>query len=65
MIKIKYDKETDVMYIKFSDAEVEESLEEKSGVIIDFDKEGNVVGIELINVSKSTTSPNSIIYEIA
>ncbi|HED38532.1 MAG TPA: DUF2283 domain-containing protein [Ignavibacteria bacterium] len=64
-MKIKYDKETDVMYIKFSDAEVEESLEEKSGVIIDFDKEGNVVGIELINVSKSTTSPNSIIYEIA
>jgi len=64
-MKIKYDKETDVMYIKFSDAEIAESLEEKSGVIIDFDKEGNVVGIELINVSKSTTSPNSIIYEIA
>jgi len=64
-MKIKYDKETDVMYIKFSDAEIAESLEEKSGVIIDFDKEGNVGGIELINISKNTASPNSIIYEIA
>ncbi len=64
-MKIKYDKETDVMYLKFSDKDIAESLEEKSGVIIDFDKEGNVVGIELINVSKNTASPNSIVYEIA
>ena len=64
-MKIKYDKETDIMYIRFSDSEIEESFEEKPGVIIDYDKNGNVVAIELLNASKNTESPNSVIYEVA
>jgi uncharacterized protein YuzE len=45
-MKVKYDPEVDVLSIVLSDAPVEESDEEKPGVILDFDIRGNVVGLE-------------------
>ncbi|WP_340103693.1 DUF2283 domain-containing protein [Rhodohalobacter sp. 8-1] len=50
---IKYDKEADAMYLKFSDAEVAESDEDKPGIIIiDYDKKGKIAGIELLDASQ-------------
>ena len=49
IIKITYDPEVDVLRIIFSDAPIEESDEEKPGVILDFDKDGNVVGLEILD----------------
>ena len=37
-MKIKYDKETDVIYINFSDRHISESDENKPGIIFDYDK---------------------------
>ncbi|NBC03544.1 MAG: DUF2283 domain-containing protein [Bacteroidetes bacterium] len=62
---IKYDKEADAMYLKFSDAEVAESDEDKPGIIIDYDKEGKIVGIELLDASQQTDHPSSVVYEVA
>ncbi|NOY50624.1 MAG: DUF2283 domain-containing protein [Chlorobi bacterium] len=62
-MKIKYDKETDIMYIRFSDVEIAEGMEEKSGVMIDYGNDGKVVAIELLNASKTTESPTGIVYE--
>jgi uncharacterized protein YuzE len=44
-MKVKYDKETDVLYIGFSKEEIQESDEEKPGIILDYDKKGLIVGI--------------------
>ncbi|MDZ7775678.1 MAG: DUF2283 domain-containing protein [Bacteroidales bacterium] len=63
-MKIKYDKEVDIIYITLSEEEIEESIENKPGVIIDYDKEGNVVGLEILQASEKTTSPTSVIYEL-
>ncbi len=49
----------------FSDNKIEESIEEKPGVIIDYDEQGAIVAIEVLNASKTTESPNSVIYEVA
>jgi uncharacterized protein YuzE len=62
---IKYDKEADALYIKLSEGKVAESDEEKPGIILDYDNEGNVVGIEVLNASEKTNQPNGIIYEVA
>lgn len=62
---IKYNKEADAIYIKFSDAKVFESDEEKPGVILDYDESGNIIGIEVLNASQKTNQPNGIIYEVA
>ncbi|MCX6156053.1 MAG: DUF2283 domain-containing protein [Candidatus Kapabacteria bacterium] len=51
-MKIKYDKDVDVMNIQFSDAEIIETDEDKAGIIIDYDKDGNIVEIEVLNASK-------------
>ncbi|MDZ7690988.1 MAG: DUF2283 domain-containing protein [Balneolaceae bacterium] len=51
-MNIKFDKEVDIVYLRFSDAEIAESDEEKPGIIIDYDKDGAVVGIEVLDASK-------------
>jgi uncharacterized protein YuzE len=62
---IRYDKEIDVIYIKFSDAKVFESDEEKPGIILDYDESGNIISIEILEASKKTNQPNGILYEVA
>ncbi|MCC5942196.1 MAG: DUF2283 domain-containing protein [Balneolaceae bacterium] len=64
-MNIKYDQAADAMYLKFSDEEVVESDEDKPGIIIDYDESGNVVGIELLDASKRTKNPGSLLYEVA
>ena len=48
---IKYNKEI-AIYIKFSDEKIFESDEEKTGIILDYDKSGNIIGIEILEASK-------------
>ncbi len=62
---VKYDKETDVMYIRLSDEKVMESDESNSGVIIDYDNTGKVVGIEILQASQTVVQPQKLEYEIA
>ncbi|MBX3302274.1 MAG: DUF2283 domain-containing protein [Nitrospira sp.] len=64
-MKVKYDEEVDVLTIELSDASVEESDEDKPGVILDYDKEGNIVGIEILNASKRVQNPKSVEYAVA
>ena len=46
---IRYDKELDIVYIRFSEKKIEESNEDKPGIIPDYDIEGSIVGIEVLN----------------
>jgi uncharacterized protein YuzE len=48
-MKIRYDPEVDVVYIKLSDAEILETEETETGVFVDLDREGHVVGLEFLN----------------
>ncbi|MBL0300381.1 MAG: DUF2283 domain-containing protein [Cytophagaceae bacterium] len=64
-MKIKYDKETDILYIKFNDLPVDESDMEKEGVILDYSVDGQLVGIEVLAASKSSSKPNIVEYELA
>lgn len=51
-MKITFDKEADAMYIYLKNKKVFRSEDITNDTIVDFDKEGNVVGIELLFVSK-------------
>jgi len=63
-MKVRYDPEVDVLSISLSDAPVEESDEDKPGVILDYDKSGNVVGLEILDASKRMGNPMSVEYAI-
>ena len=65
LMKIKYDKETDILYIKLSSLPVDESDMEKEGVILDYSVDGQLVGIEVLDASKSSSKPNIVEYELA
>lgn len=62
---IKYDKEVDIVYIQFSEKKVSESDEDKPGIILDYDADGNIVGIEVLEASKKMVQPNGVTYEVA
>ncbi len=56
MIKIRYDHEGDVLEIRFSESEIIESeYIEKSGLVIDYGKNSQIVAIEMLAYSKKTS----------
>jgi uncharacterized protein YuzE len=62
-MKVKYDKETDVIYISFTENKIAESDEDKPGIILDYDIEGGIVGIEILQASKKINQPLKFEYE--
>ena len=51
-MKLNYYPETDSLYIDFSERTSVESKEISEGVVLDYDVEGNLVGIDIDNASK-------------
>ncbi len=53
MLKLSYDKESDIMEIRFSDNPIEDSeYIEDSGLVVDYDKHKKIVAIEILSFSK-------------
>lgn len=51
-MKLHVDPAQDALYLKIAEAPVVESEEKAPGVVLDFDAEGNVVGIEVRGLSR-------------
>lgn len=51
-MKIEYSKEADAIYVYFKEEVVANSKEIEDGVVIDFDKKGQLIGIEVLDVSQ-------------
>jgi len=64
-MKVKYDKSVDIIYFSLSDERVFESDEEKKGIILDYAKDGKIVGIEVLNASQQIPNPVKVEYEFA
>jgi uncharacterized protein YuzE len=64
-MKVKYDKDLDILYVSFSNEAVFESDEDKKGVILDYSSNGHIVGIEVLNATKRVGNPVKVEYEFA
>lgn len=64
-MKVRYDKNSDILYLSFNDEKIYESDEEKKGIILDYAHDGKIVGIELLNASKQVSNPVKVEYEFA
>lgn len=51
-MKIEYSKEGDAIYVYFKEDFVAKSKEIEDGIIIDFDEKGELIGIEVLDVSR-------------
>ena len=63
-MKIEYDQQADAMYIRLRAGTVAESDEVRPGVVLDFDSNGRVLGIEMIDVSERTDNPRELAMEL-
>jgi uncharacterized protein YuzE len=63
-MKIEYDQQADAMYIRLRAGAVAESDEVRPGVVFDFDAEGRVLGIEMLDVSERTDNPRELAMEL-
>lgn len=63
-MKVTYDPEVDVLRIVLSSAPVEESDEDKPGVILDYDRDGNIVGLEILDASTRMENPRAVEYAV-
>ncbi|GIW52260.1 MAG: hypothetical protein KatS3mg081_1615 [Gemmatimonadales bacterium] len=51
-MRLKVDHKNDALYFRLDESAVVESEEIKPGVILDYDANANVVGIEILGLSK-------------
>jgi uncharacterized protein YuzE len=51
-MRIKIDKESDALYFRLDESRIVESEEIRPGVILDYDENDRVVGVEFLGISK-------------
>ena len=54
--KVTYDAEVDAAYIRFSRERVQESEEVAQGIVLDYDKDGRIVGMEVLDAKRHLPS---------
>ncbi len=62
-MRVTYDARTDTLTIILRETPVSESDEDKPGVILDYDADGNLVGLEILDASRRVSEPRSIQYQ--
>ena len=57
-MKVEFDPAADAAYLEISSAEVETSKELEPGIVADYDSNGQIVGIEVLYLSKRAAPPD-------
>jgi uncharacterized protein YuzE len=58
-MRLRIDRDSDALYLRLDETEIVESEEVEPGIILDFDKDGRVIGIEMLKLS-SRTNPERL-----
>ena len=63
-MKVTYDTETDSITVILNErVAIAESDEDKPGIILDYDKDGNLVSIEVLDASQRVTEAKKIEFQ--
>ena len=64
-MKVTYDPKTDTLTVILKEGvQVAESDEDKPGVILDYDVEGNLLSLEVLDASRRVTDARKIEYQM-
>lgn len=63
-MKVVYDPDKDILQITFVETTIEETAQIAPGLVLDYDEDGNVIGLELVNASTRMDNPQNISYLI-
>ena len=64
-MKATYDVRTDTLTMEFKSSPISESDEEKPGIILDYDAQGDLVSIEILDASKRVAEARSMQFQVA
>ena len=59
-MRVRVDQQADAIYLDLTGEKIESSEEVSDGIILDYDKGGNMVGIEILDASKKTGGINAL-----
>ncbi len=64
-MKLKVDQQADALYLSLTDAPASRSEEVSPGIIVDYDEQDRVVGVEMLYLSKRApdTEINRLLFE--
>ena len=63
-MKVQYDPSADAMYIRLAEGTVADSDEVRDGVVLDYDANGKVLGIEVLKLSQRADKPHEMALEL-
>lgn len=64
-MNVTYDSKTDTLTVVFKPGPVAESDEGKNGVILDYDEEGDLVSLEILDASKKVPDYATLQFKVA
>jgi uncharacterized protein YuzE len=64
-MKVIYDKETDTLSIVLQAGKIAESDEVRPGLIVDYDKAGRIVSLEVLDASEQVNRPHVVEFALA
>jgi uncharacterized protein YuzE len=64
-VKATYDPKTDTLTLELKPGLVAESDEGKPGVILDYDAQGDLIGIEVLDASKRVAEARTMEFQVA
>ena len=59
-MRVRVDHGADAVYLNLTDRAIKDSEEVADGIIVDYDAEGRIVGIEILDASKRTDDPSAL-----
>jgi YD repeat-containing protein len=63
-MKANYDPNTDTLTLELKPGIVAESDEDKPGVILDYDAQGNLIGIEVLDASTRVAEARTMQFQV-
>lgn len=57
-MKLKIDKQADALYLRLDDSKIVESEEVVSGIVLDYNEQNQIVGIEVLKLSSRSPMLN-------
>ena len=66
-MKMHYDQKSDALYLRLDDSKIIESAEVQPGIVLDYDANNQVVGVEVLRVKERVPAAefNRIEFELA
>jgi uncharacterized protein YuzE len=66
-MRVHFDEKADALYVRLDDSKIIDSREVQPGIVLDFNDQNQVVGIEILRVKKRVPLANlkNIQFEVA